>query len=383
VTRRLTTHWLSTRPPPGTSVLGSAIIAGQALATEKETVPVIVPYGRMTFDRQYIIADRRVIDFPRPALWFAHNDRHQVYLSELHTESGRTGPAVGFTALLPDMHHFKGTEGGRVAPLYRHPDQAEPNVTPGLLRLLTKTHRTTVTAEDLFAYIAGTAGHSGYTRRFAADLAERGARIPITRDPSLWAEVVELGRRTVWIHTYGQRFAPHHDSSPASTPRLPPEEQPQCVAVISDADELPAEISYEASTRTLTVGTGCIRPVAPEIWEYRIGGVQVIRKWFSFRKRRPDVERQTPLNDILPPTWPARWTVDLLDLINALGLLVDLEPRQAQLLKAVSSGPLITTNDLQDAGILPVPAYSSKEPKPPRKSRRSPGPGQESIDLSD
>ncbi|MGA5443135.1 type ISP restriction/modification enzyme [Streptomyces griseoincarnatus] len=153
--------------------------------------------------------------------------------------------------------------------------------------------------------------------------------------------------------------------------------------MIGEDDGLPADISYDASTRTLTVGTGCIRPVAPEVWDYRIGGVQVIRKWFSFRKRKPDVERQTPLNDILPPTWSARWTVDLLDLINALGLLVALEPRQAQLLDAVSSGPLISTDDLRGEGILPVPAYATKEPKPPRKSRRAPGPGQQSLGFSD
>ncbi|WP_432041101.1 type ISP restriction/modification enzyme, partial [Streptomyces chartreusis] len=239
-----------------------------ALAVETETVPVITRYGRMTFDRQYIIADRRVIDRPRPALWFAHDERRQIYLSELHTESGRAGPAVSFTALLPDIHHFKGTEGGRVAPLYRHPHRAEPNVTPGLLRLLTKVHGITVGAEDLFAYIAGIAGHSGYTRLFAANLAERGARIPMTRDPALWADVVEVGRRTVCIHTYGERFASHHGSSPGSTPSLPPEEQPECVVLIGEADGLPEDISYDAFTRTLTVGTGCIRPVAPEVWDY-------------------------------------------------------------------------------------------------------------------
>ncbi|EPJ41631.1 hypothetical protein STAFG_1324 [Streptomyces afghaniensis 772] len=71
-------------PLPGQQETGS-------LAAEKETVPVIVKYGRMTFNRQYIIADRRVIDRPRPALWFAHNDQRQIYLSELHTESGRPG----------------------------------------------------------------------------------------------------------------------------------------------------------------------------------------------------------------------------------------------------------------------------------------------------
>ncbi|MFE1858402.1 type ISP restriction/modification enzyme [Streptomyces anandii] len=360
-------------PLPGQQEKGS-------LAAEKETVPLIVPYGRMTLDRQYIIADRRVIDRPRPALWFAHNDERQIYLSELHTESVRPGPAVSFTALLPDVHHFKGTEGGRVAPLYRHPHLPEPNVTPGLLQLLTKTHGVPVTAEDLFAYIAGIAGHSGYTLRFATYLAERGARIPLTRDSALWADVVEVGRRTIWIHTYGRRFASHHrDCSSDSTPRLPPAERPECDREIGEDAGLPDSISYDATTRILTVGTGSIRNVAPEVWEYRIGGVQVIRKWFSFRKLKPDVERQTPLNDILPPTWTSQWTVDLLDLLNALGLLVALEPRQARLLDAVSSGPLITTDDLRHEGILPVPTYATKEPRPPRKSRRTPGPGQETL----
>ncbi|MDQ0940153.1 type ISP restriction/modification enzyme [Streptomyces sp. V1I1] len=126
-----------------------------------------------------------------------------------------------------------------------------------------------------------------------------------------------------------------------------------------------------------------ITPVAPEIWEYRIGGVQVIRKWFAFRKRKPDVEWQTPLNDMLPGIWPARWTVELLDLINVLGLLVALEPKQDQLLDKVTAGPLITTDDLKDLRVLPVPPYATKEPKVPRAPRPTAGsPGvQETFDF--
>lgn len=352
------------------------------LAEETERKPVLAEYGRMTFDRQWIIADRRVIDFPRPALWFAHSDR-QIYLSELHSESGRAGPAVGFTALIPDMHHFKGTECGRVSALYRHAELADANVTPGLLKALSQIHGAAVTAEDLFSYIAGIAGHSGYTRRFAEHLTTRGAHIPLTRDANLWAEVAEAGRRTVWIHTYGQRFAsPQHGRPSGQTPRLPVAEQPICTAPIGeDGSGVPDSISYDTKTRTLTVGAGSIGPVAAEVWDYRIGGVQVIRKWFGFRKRKPDVERQSPLNDILPPTWPARWTIDLLDLINALALLVALEPEQARLLDAVSAGPLITTHDLREQGVLPVPPYAAKEPKAPRASRRTPGTDQGTFDF--
>ncbi|MEV8021374.1 type ISP restriction/modification enzyme [Streptomyces sp. NPDC086554] len=318
----------------------------------------------------------------RPSLWFAHSD-HQIYLSELHTESGRAGPAVGFTALIPDMHHFKGTEGGRVAPLYRHPEVAEANLTPGLLKTLSQIHGAAVTAEDLFAYIAGIAGHSGYTHRFAEHLAARGTRIPLTRDPALWAQVTEAGRRTVWLHTYGQRFAsPQHGRPSGSCPRLPISEEPVCTIAIGTEDGgVPESISYDSEARTLTVGAGTIRPVTPEVWDYRIGGVQVIRKWFGFRKRKPDIEWQSPLNDVLPPTWPARWTVDLLDLINILGLLVALEPEQARLLDAVSAGSLITTDDLREHGVLPVPPYAAKEPKTPKAPRPTPGSVQGTFDF--
>ncbi|WP_406489734.1 type ISP restriction/modification enzyme [Streptomyces phaeochromogenes] len=352
------------------------------LTEETESDPTLVPYGRMTLDRQWIIADQRVIDRPRPALWFAHSDR-RVYLSELHSESGRAGPAVTFTALLPDKHHFKGTEGGRVAPLYRHATLTEPNVTPGLLATLSQLHGAIVTAEDLLAYIAGIAGHSGYTRRFAEHSTNRGARIPLTRDPGLWAQVTEIGRRTVWIHTYGQRFSsPQHGRASGETPRLPPDEEPVCRIPIGEGGcGVPDSISYDTSTRTLSAGTGLIRPVAPEVWEYRIGGVQVIRKWFSFRKRKPDVEWQSPLNGVLPSTWPARWTVELLDLINALALLLALEPEQTRLLDAVNAGSMITLHDLREQGVLPVPPYAVKAPKTPRTSRRSPGTGQTSFDF--
>ncbi len=355
------------------------------LADERDYVPVLAPYGRMAFDRQWIIADRRVIDFPRPALWFAHSDDRQVYLTELHTEAGREGPAVAFTALIPDMHHFKGTEGGRVAPLYRHAELAQPNVTPGLVGALGRLLGMAVTAEDIFAYIAGVAGHSGYTEYFAEHLQTPGAHIPLTADASLWAQVTEAGRRVIWLHTYGQRFASPRSGRPhGHAPRLGSADEPVCnVAIGEHGSGLPESISYAVKTRTLTVGDGIICPVSPEAWEYRIGGVQVIRKWFSFRKRRPDVERQTPLNDILPAAWPAQWTVELLDLINVLGLLVAMEPEQGKLLKAVMAGPLITADDLTAQGVLPVPPSASKEPKVPRAARpTSPAQGvQETLDF--
>ena len=43
----------------------------------------------------------------------------------------------------------------------------------------------------------------GYVETFSAELT-----IPVTRDPALAQRVSTLGRRLLWLHTYGERFVP-------------------------------------------------------------------------------------------------------------------------------------------------------------------------------
>ncbi|MCX4640219.1 hypothetical protein OG775_34805 [Streptomyces platensis] len=149
-----------------------------SLAAEKETVPVIVPYGPMTFDRQMHL---RGPESDRPGRGQPCGSRTTTSVratcpNSTQNQAVRAGgelhrPSARRSSL--QRHRRRPRR-----PLYRHPHQAEPNVTPGLLQLLTKMRGVTVTAEDLFAYIAGTASHNGYTRRFSANLGERGAVSP-------------------------------------------------------------------------------------------------------------------------------------------------------------------------------------------------------------
>ncbi|MEV0218172.1 type ISP restriction/modification enzyme [Streptomyces sp. NPDC050704] len=343
----------------------------------------LTPYGRMTFDRQWQIADRRVIDRPRPPLWYVLG-RRQIFTTELHTEAGKPGPALGFTCLLPDVHHFKGSEGGRVLPLYRDPQGNAPNATPGLLSYLSAAMGMEVSAEDLLAYLAGVAGQPGYTRRFTAELESRGVRIPITKEPDLWRAVVEVGRRVLWLHTYGERCVDEAAGRDPGAPRMPEEQRPKChVPIAVRSADMPEAILFDEVNHQIHVGGGVIGPVSPEVWNYRIGGTQVVVRWFSFRKRVPDVEWQTPLNDIVQETWPTDYTRQLLDLLNVLGLLVALEPDQERLLAVVADGDLITMTDLQAAQVVPVPPSATKPPQVPKPSRPIPrGSGsQETLDL--
>jgi hypothetical protein len=134
----------------------------QAKTLREERGPGVEPVriGYRSFDRQWLIPDSRVIDRPRIALWQVRSDR-QLYLTEPRTERVAAGPAVTFTANVPDTDHYRGHSGGRVFPLYRDQAGHTPNVAPGVLELLRDRIGSATSAEDLFAYVAGTPHTTG------------------------------------------------------------------------------------------------------------------------------------------------------------------------------------------------------------------------------
>jgi hypothetical protein len=103
-----------------------------------------------------------------------------------------------------------------------------------------------------------------------------------------------------------------------------------------------------------------------EVWQYEVSGKQILLQWFSYRKRnreRPIIgDRRAPssLGDIQPDHWLPEYTTDLLNVLNVLGLLVELEPKQADLLEKICSGPLISGDELDASGALQIPTEPKK-----------------------
>ncbi|MFC6127922.1 type ISP restriction/modification enzyme [Mycolicibacterium llatzerense] len=64
-------------------------------------------YGDRSFDRQWIVADSRFLDFPRPPLWAAVRITKQIFIVELHSHPISDGPGIVFSRLIPDVHHFQ------------------------------------------------------------------------------------------------------------------------------------------------------------------------------------------------------------------------------------------------------------------------------------
>lgn len=308
-----------------------------------------VPYGFRSFDRQWIIPDNRVLNRPNPELWRTHGPR-QVYMTAPSDRSPSSGPAVTFSAIVPDLHHYNG-RGGRVFPLWRDAAGTTPNLPATVVKFLVKECGSAVNPEDYFAYLAAVAANPAYTARFQKDLAQPGLRIPLTGRRRCFAQAVELGRRVIWLHTFGERFADPKAGRPPGPPRLPKERAPRIPkngAIPDDPDTMPDEIAYDEPRKRLLVGAGYIDNVPPAVWRYEVSGKRVLTQWFSYRKRnreRPIIgDRRPPskLGDIQPHHWLAEYTTELLNVLHVLALLVELEPEQAKLLEAICEGPTLT-----------------------------------------
>ncbi len=110
-------------------------------------------YGYRSFDRQWILADARLMSRPRPALWRSDGPQ-QLYLTTMLSQPLGGGPAVTASAPIPDLHHFRGSYGAKNAiPLYRTADASEPDLLPGLLKRLGAAYGRAVTPELFAAYV--------------------------------------------------------------------------------------------------------------------------------------------------------------------------------------------------------------------------------------
>jgi hypothetical protein len=123
---------------------------------------------------------------------------------------------------------------------------------------------------------------------------------------------------------------------------------------------MPDEIDYDEATQTLCVGDGRIAPVLQAAWTYQVSGMRVVRHWFGYRKRNPAGRRGSQLDDIKATSWTPETTTELLNLLNVLGRLVELQPRQADLLIGILDSPFVTVTDLARVAVLPVPELSRR-----------------------
>ncbi len=305
--------------------------------------PDAMRFAFRSLDRQWILADARVIDRPAASLWRVKS-KHQVYLTSLLSDVLGLGPGAFVSAHVPDLHHFSGRGAKDVIALYRDAAAREPNITSGVLELLATAYGAPVSPEDLFAYAYAILASPAYVERFSEELTIPGLRLPLTRNPKLFRNAAELGRTLVFLHSHGERMAP------PGTKGVPPGKTRCVKGIPTRPDAYPERYSYNPGTKTLAVGQGEFAPVAPEVFEFSVSGLDVVKSWLAYRMKEGAGRRSSPLDDIRPERWTAEMTEELLDLLWVLERTVALFPALAANLDAIVGGPLFSAAELPRPG---------------------------------
>ena len=121
---------------------------------------------------------------------------------------------------------------------------------------------------------------------------------------------------------------------------------------------MPHDLSYDAPTRRLKIGTGYITNVSPAVWAYEVSGKRVLTQWWSYRRedrsKPPMGDKRPPseLSLIQPKDWLPEYTTELLNVLRVLTRLVALEPAQADLLSRIVEGSTIDADALRGTGAL-------------------------------
>ena len=328
-----------------------------ALLPNDADAPKIEPFGYRSFDRQYCFFDNRLCSRIRDALWFTKSEK-QIYFATTQCQPIGSGPALTLSVPVPDLNFFCKRGAKDIHPLYRDAAATKPNILPGLLELLRKTYNVPVSPADFAAYVYALLAHDAYSEKFHTELGNCEIRVPLTKDAELFRRAVTLGKRLIWLHSYGQRMAPENARKGAF-----PHGAARCVKAVSgEPARYPEAFFYNESTQTLCVGQGEFAPVRPEVYTFEVSGLKVVQSWLKYRMKAGSGRKSSPLNDVRPQRWTSEYTEGLLSLLWMVEATLAEYPAQQALLEEILAGGLFRAEELP-----PVPLKARKAPRAPQK----------------
>lgn len=314
-------------------------------------------YGYRSFDRQWAFYDPRLAKTESPSLWASLSDK-QLFLVTCPTAKLGLGPAATVSVYVPDLHYFNGRGGKDVIPLFRD-RLGTPNIDVSLLTTLTRilaspqSRIKSVVAEELFAYCYGVLAGSDYTQRFKSELETPGPRIPLTRDPVLFLEMVHHGGELLWLQTFGERFGSSGRCDFLIDPAI------KWAATPSRAPSDLKDVTYNPVEKILYVGDGRLCGVEEQVWAFEVSGMPVVKKWLGYRTLRgagKTTSSNSPLDRIRPNTWESEWSDELREVVHVLTETQRVLPKGTDILNRILAGELIRASE------LPMPAELLRKP---------------------
>jgi predicted helicase len=300
--------------------------ARRGLREEGKLTAGLQSYTYRPFDRRYVYYSSTVIEYPR------YSVMHNMLRPNLAIFIGRAGHATGSGSWdivhcsnhLVDLNCFR-RGGSQVFPTYVYPDPGalaageddlsdspwpagengrRPNLSKEFvdefadklaLEFVSDGRgdlKKTFGPEDIFDYIYAVFHCPTYRERYAEFLKIDFPRVPLTSDADLFRDLVGLGGRLVALHLMeSEDLEDGLPSYPVPGDNLVEPSHPKYFApgetAPGEADPLTQGRVYINRTKKKPDAPAqYFEGIEPEVWEFQVGGYQVLGKWLKDRKGR-------------------------------------------------------------------------------------------------
>ena len=254
--------------------------ARKKVQADPQALDKIYPVLYRPFDVRYIFYHEAIIERPRPEVM-----RHLLAGENLALCVGRQGQVVGpgewtlafCTKHIVDFNLFY--RGGNVNfPLCLYPSAEssgdlaggrQVNISGRLLGALREAYGYTPTPEEVLAYIYAVLYSPTYRQKYAQELRTDFPRIPFTADGDLFRQMAALGQQLIDLHLL---------RNPSNTAGVKYQGQ---------GSDVVKKVHYDAATGRVHINADkYFKGITPEMWQYQIGGYQVLEKYLKDRKGR-------------------------------------------------------------------------------------------------
>jgi len=169
-----------------------------------------------------------------------------------------------------------------IAPLYLYPDETnknfihevtarKPNIAPHIFEKLSEQYGKTPSPEEILYYIYAIFYSNIYRKKYAEFLKIDFPRVPFTADCEIFERMGELGKELVDLHLL----------------RSPLLDVPIAKYRGRGDNNKIEKVKYDEARKRIYINDDkYFDNVAPEVWNYHIGGYQVLRKYLKDRKGR-------------------------------------------------------------------------------------------------
>jgi predicted helicase len=258
----------------------SLTAARKKVQADANALNKIHPILYRPFDVRYVFYHEAIIERSRPEVMrhmLAGKNLGLLVMRQVSLDEDYTHALI--TSHIVDNRVFASAKGIALeCPLYLYPStetpdmfhqERKPNLAEWLLPKLSAAYGFTPTPEEVLAYIYAVLYSPTYRQNYAQELRTDFPRLPFTADGALFRQMAALGQQLIDLHLL------RHPSNTAG------------VKYQGQGSDLVEKVRYEAATGRVFINADkYFEGITPEMWEYQIGGYQVLEKYLKDRKGR-------------------------------------------------------------------------------------------------